>query len=150
MTSLGVTTNFLEKAARAMAGVFLLLIMLFPAAARASLDPHEAIRQYLHQSWQTAQGLPQNSVLSIAQTPDGYLWLGTEEGLVRFDGVHFTLFDKNTASLKSNLVMTLLVDHQGDLWVGTYGGGIAQLHKGKFQPLRHSTRTAFQSDPSSS
>ncbi len=125
--------NFLERAARAIAGVFLLLIMLFPIAARASLDPNEAIRQYLHQSWQTAQGLPQNSVLSIAQTPDGYLWLGTEEGLVRFDGVHFTLFDKNTASLKSNLVMTLLVDHLGDLWVGTYGGGIAQLHKGRFK-----------------
>ncbi len=132
MISLGATT-FLDKAKRPMLGMILLLVtLLLPAGARASLDPNQAIRQYLHQSWQTAQGLPQNSVLSIAQTPDGYLWLGTEEGLVRFDGVRFTLFDRNTAGLKSNLVMALLVDHRGALWVGTYGGGIAKLENGKF------------------
>ncbi len=111
--------------------LFLTLLLARPACA--SLDPDRALSQYIHRSWQTAQGLPQNSVLSLAQTPDGYLWLGTEEGLVRFDGVRFTVFDKKTAGFKNNMVLALLVDHNRDLWLGTFGGGIARLHQGKFQ-----------------
>ncbi len=115
-------------------GLLLLLSLLFaPVHGQAALDPNLKISQYIHEAWQTAQGLPQNSVLSIAQTRDGYLWLGTEEGLVRFDGVRFSVFDKNTAGLKSNMVLALLVDHRNDLWVGTYGGGVGRLHEGKFR-----------------
>lgn len=105
----------------------------FGLEATPSLDPSRPLTDFLHQSWQTAQGLPQNSVLAIAQTPDKYIWLGTEEGLVRFDGVHFTVFDKTTVGLKSNLVLALLVDRHGDLWMGALGGGIAHLHNGAFQ-----------------
>ncbi len=100
--------------------------------ARASLDPSRPIRQYIHQTWQTAQGLPQNSVLAIAQTPDGYLWLGTEEGLVRFDGVRFTIFDKHSSGLQTNQVQVLYVDAKGNLWIGTNGGGLGCLSHGKF------------------
>ncbi len=110
-----------------------LALFLVPASLQAALDPNQPISEYIHQSWQTAQGLPQNSVLSMAQTSDGYLWLGTEEGLVRFDGVHFSVFDKNTSGLRNNMVLALLVDHNKDLWVGTYGGGIARLHDGNFR-----------------
>ncbi len=99
---------------------------------RASLDPQQAIRQYILQTWQTAQGLPQNSVLASAQTPDGYIWLGTEEGIVRFDGVRFTTFDSRITGLQAATIKTLLVDHNQDLWIGTSGGGLSCLHHGKF------------------
>ncbi|HMJ63470.1 MAG TPA: two-component regulator propeller domain-containing protein, partial [Bryobacteraceae bacterium] len=67
-------------------------LLLAALSARASLDPSKALTQYVHRGWRADSGLPQNSVLAIAQTPDGYVWLGTEDGLVRFDGVRFTVF----------------------------------------------------------
>ena len=74
---------------------------LYPSAALA-LDPHRSLHQYVHRVWQTEHGLPQNTVFAIAQTPDGYLWVGTQEGLGRFDGVRFTIFDPtNTPALAS-------------------------------------------------
>jgi len=97
------------------------------------LDPAKALTQYVHESWHVADGLPQDDVLSLAQTPDGYLWLGTEEGLARFDGVHFTVFDKgNTPELQSNDINALLVDQTGNLWIGTGGGGVVRMNRGKF------------------
>src|SRR5947209_6471099 len=101
-----------------------LLLSLAPSA-RASLDPSKAISQFIQQSWQNEQGLPENSVTSIAQTRDGYLWLGTESGLARFDGLRFTVYDKgSTSGLTGNLITSLLVDHQGTLWIGTHDGGL--------------------------
>src|SRR5215472_19055513 len=55
--------------------------------------PSQRINQYVHNSWRSEDGLPQNSVDAILQTRDGYLWVGTEEGLVRFNGVQFTVFN---------------------------------------------------------
>jgi diguanylate cyclase (GGDEF)-like protein/putative nucleotidyltransferase with HDIG domain len=97
------------------------------------LDPAKALTQYAHGSWHEADGLPQDNVVSIAQTPDGYLWLGTEEGLARFDGLRFKVFDKsNTPELKSNDVYALLADRMGNLWIGTGGGGVLRMSQGKF------------------
>jgi ligand-binding sensor domain-containing protein len=91
----------------------------------AGLDPSLALSQYVHGNWQTQSGLPQNSVPSIAQTSDGYLWVGTEDGLARFDGLKFTLYDSQTVSaFRSNFVMSLRVDRDGVLWIGTHGGGL--------------------------
>ena len=64
-----------------------LAALALPASA---LDPGRRLTQYLQRIWQTRQGLPQSSILAIHQTRDGYLWLGTSAGLVRFDGVRFT------------------------------------------------------------
>ncbi|MBV9154934.1 MAG: hypothetical protein JO097_01640 [Acidobacteriaceae bacterium] len=101
--------------------------------AEAALDPSLAISQYVHSVWQSDAGLPENSVLAIAQTHDGYLWLGTEEGLVRFDGVRFTTYTKSAfPRLRSNQISALLVDHEGRLWVGTRGGGVSCLRDGEF------------------
>ncbi len=122
----------------------LLLLQVAPGPATASLDPDRPIAQYIHQGWQTAQGLPQNSVLSMAQTADGYLWMGTEEGLVRFDGVKFTTFDKHTAGLQNNLVQTLLLDRQQNLWIGTTGGGLSKFSHGKF--TAYTTRNGLSND----
>ena len=123
------TTDCLLKAR-----LFLWLLILtgWCAPAAASLDPNKPIRQYIHQVWQTPQGLPQNSVLAIAQTPDGYLWLGTEEGLARFDGLRFVVFDKHTSGLNSNMIRALMVDNHANLWVGTNSGGVSCLKNGKF------------------
>jgi len=114
---------------------FIVLVAGFGIASRsaAGLDPAKALTQYAHGSWHVADGLPQDNVISIAQTPDGYLWLGTEEGLVRFDGLRFTVFDRsNTPELKSNDICALLVDRMGNLWIGTAGGGVVRMTQGKF------------------
>ncbi|HEY3937725.1 MAG TPA: two-component regulator propeller domain-containing protein, partial [Bryobacteraceae bacterium] len=98
------------------------------------MDPSKAITQYVRQSWQAGSGLPHNSVLAIAQTSDGYIWLGTEEGLARFDGVQFTVFDKRSPSgPRSDGILSLLADHENNLWIGTHGGGLTRFRQGKFK-----------------
>jgi signal transduction histidine kinase/ligand-binding sensor domain-containing protein len=79
------------------------------------------------------QGLPQISVTSIAQTPDGYLWLGTFNGLVRFDGVRFRVFDEgNTPNLGSSGITQLEVDDQGALWIVTMADALVRMAAGQF------------------
>ena len=123
-----------SRAAGCRAGFALALATL--AAPAAALDPGRAVTQYRRDAWNTREGLPQSSVESIAQTPDGYVWLGTQEGLARFDGVRFVVFDKaNTPALRHNRVRALLADRDGGLWVGTEGGGVALLRDGAFVSL---------------
>jgi ligand-binding sensor domain-containing protein/signal transduction histidine kinase len=101
--------------------------------------------QYIRDIWGVDAGLPHNSVDAIAQTPDGYLWLGTEEGLARFDGVHFKVFDKeNTPALASNHISSLLVDSRKRLWIGTQGGGLVKLENGTF--ATYSVRNGLPND----
>ncbi len=95
----------------------------FAASLAFALDPHQALRHYGHRSWQTDTGLPQNTVHAILQTRDGYLWLATEGGLVRFDGTQFAVYDRQApARLPSASVNSLFEDSRGDLWIGTEGG----------------------------
>ena len=89
----------------------------------AAAGPVKAITQYNQRNWQAEAGLPQHSVQAITQTPDGYLWLGTQEGLVRFDGGRFVVFDKsNTPAFKRNSVYALEATRDGTLWAGTAAG----------------------------
>jgi ligand-binding sensor domain-containing protein len=75
------------------------LLLVFSHAARG-LDPKRSLDHYGHQAWRTDSGLPQNTIHSILQTRDGYVWLGTDGGLVRFDGIDFVTFDaENTPGL---------------------------------------------------
>jgi ligand-binding sensor domain-containing protein/signal transduction histidine kinase/FixJ family two-component response regulator len=95
-----------------------------------ALDPTKAITQYIHQFWQDE--LPQSTILSITQTRNGYIWFGTYKGLVRFDGVHFTVFDYSTnKNLKSNNIRALYEDKAGTLWIGT-NEGLCYLKDGDF------------------
>lgn len=101
----------------------------------SSLDPDKKITQYICDVWGIEENLPQNTVESIIQDKDGYLWLGTQEGLVRFDGVQFTVFDKrNVNQFLHNWVRTLYQDTNANLWIGTYGGGLTclNLENGQF------------------
>ncbi|MCI0747528.1 MAG: hypothetical protein L0Y58_19150 [Verrucomicrobia subdivision 3 bacterium] len=86
---------------------------------------------YTVTSWRAEDGLPQNSVNAIAQTRDGYLWVGTYNGLARFDGVRFTKFSVKDG-LRSPQIFRLLEDSSGDLWIGTLGGGLSRYHAGRF------------------
>jgi ligand-binding sensor domain-containing protein/signal transduction histidine kinase len=87
---------------------------------------------FIIKHWQTDEGLPQNSVTSILQDQTGYLWLGTLNGLVRFDGDRLTVFDENnTPGLNSSRIVSLFEDRAGHLWVGTETAGIARIKDGK-------------------
>jgi ligand-binding sensor domain-containing protein/signal transduction histidine kinase len=110
--------------------VALVLLAAAPAGA-AGLDPGKAVTQYNLDNWTTGSGLPQNTVTSIVQTRDGYLWIGSFGGLARFDGVRFVTFDRSTTpALRNSGVHALLPDRNGGLWVGTNGGGLTFLKDG--------------------
>jgi PAS domain S-box-containing protein len=116
----------------------LLRTLLLLLSATPALWAHDAVKpisQYVHTSWRTEgdEGLPQNSVQAIVQTKDGYLWLGTQEGLVRFNGARFTTFNNNsTDAIRDNDIRILFKDRQGNLWIGTQGGGLVEYSQRKF------------------
>src|SRR4051812_1376394 len=95
--------------------IVLLLFVVIVNAVRA-LDPNKSLNEFGVQVWLTENGLPQNTVQAITQTRDGYLWVGTQDGLARFNGVGFVIFDKeNTPQFKSDDIRVLLEDHSGAL-----------------------------------
>src|SRR5690349_14992214 len=97
-----------------------------------ALTAEKPLAQYSHSVWRTESGLPQNTVRAIVQTRDGYIWLATDDGLVRFDGIRFVTFDRqNTPAMKSSVILTLYEDGKGALWVGTDTGLLA-YRDGKF------------------
>ncbi len=94
------------------------------------LDPNKPAHQYVISNWQAQQGLPQNTAYCFLQTRDGYLWIGGYEGLSRFDGARFVVFNKQKGELKStNWVTALHEDRFGTLWVATDGGGLQRRHQ---------------------
>jgi signal transduction histidine kinase/ligand-binding sensor domain-containing protein/CheY-like chemotaxis protein/HPt (histidine-containing phosphotransfer) domain-containing protein len=116
------------------AAFFAILVMM--AAAAFALDPRLPLSHYRFDLWQTEQGLPENTIESIAQTPDGYLWVGTQEGLARFDGVRFLSFSRRTApGLLSDLIVALVPNPAGGLWIGAAGGGLLHYRDGDFTSL---------------
>ena len=108
--------------------ICLLLIAGIPAAY--GLDSGRALAQYVHRIWQSQQGLPQATIFSILQTHDGYLWLGTQAGLVRFDGVHFSSIDPDGTGLRDAWVRDLAEDRRHDLWIATSEFGVLRLRDG--------------------
>ncbi len=104
---------------------------LLTALSSAALDPRRALTQYGHDVF--TQGLPQVSVQALAQTSDGYLWAGTQQGLARFNGTRFASFDtRSTPELVGNVVWALLADRAGALWIGSVPGGLTRLQDGRF------------------
>ncbi|YCM45715.1 two-component regulator propeller domain-containing protein [Verrucomicrobiaceae bacterium 227] len=85
-------------------------------------------------SWTTGDGLPQNTVLAMAQTDDGFLWVGTRGGLARFDGINFEILGIPDGLLGVDIA-ALATDKSGGLWVGTFGGGVAHLKNGGLKTL---------------
>jgi signal transduction histidine kinase/ligand-binding sensor domain-containing protein len=94
--------------------------------------------EYGFDAWTTANGLPQNTVTGVAQTPDGYLWLSTFDGLARFDGVRFTIFDKgNTKNILNNRFSGIFVDRDGALWAVTENGIVTVYRNGAFTSFQN-------------
>lgn len=113
--------------------LFLWTVALFVpgclSSARA-LNTDRAITQYIQTSWSSESGLPQNSVHAVAQTADGFLWFGTEEGLARFDGVQFRIYNRHhTPGLASDYIQALAAGRDGSLWIGT-DSGLTHLERG--------------------
>ena len=102
--------------------VLLLLLAAGEFCSVFALDPAKTLTQYSSAVWTQQQGLPQDAIHAIAQTTDGYLWLGTDEGLARFDGYDFVVFRKEKGGLPSNSITSLAAAKDGSLWIGTADG----------------------------
>src|SRR4029077_481773 len=108
-------------------------------------------------TWTTDNGLPQNSVTGLTQTPDGYIWFTTNDGLVRFDGVRFKVFNKsNTPGITNNRMLGAFADKSGTIWMTTEVGDILSYKEGIFNIAMRSDevpsgfRSRFFHDPSGS
>lgn len=113
-----------------------LLCLFAPWRAAQALDPSKAITQYVHTTWRMDDGLPHNGVTRVLQTKDGYLWVGTQGGLARFDGVRFTVFNhSNTPALPSDFISGLVEDRQGTLWIATRNNGVLFYRNGRFSQV---------------
>ncbi|MGQ9896691.1 MAG: ligand-binding sensor domain-containing protein [Acidobacteriota bacterium] len=125
--------------------LFSVIILLLSVHRANALDPDRLLTQYVRQVWTVNEGLPTNAIFTILQTHDGYIWVGTHEGLARFDGVHFTVFNhQNTPILSNNRVTVLCEAPSGTLWIGTggdrfftsggvRGGGLFRYDQGHWQ-----------------
>lgn len=122
----------------------LILTVCLPAGSGAqaqsvalpSLDSEKAIHQYVHDVWQAEDGLPNYAINDILRTSEGYLWLATHGGAVRFDGVRFKVFNKqNTPEIKNSFMTSLVEDRGGALWLGSRGSGLLRYQHGRFTRL---------------
>jgi signal transduction histidine kinase/ligand-binding sensor domain-containing protein len=92
--------------------------------------------QFRSTQWTADSGLPQNIIRGIVQTPDGYMWVATLNGVARFDGVRFTIFDKgNTPGIAANRFVSMVKGVPGDLWLYTENGAVTRRHQNEFRTL---------------
>ncbi|MGO9437609.1 MAG: two-component regulator propeller domain-containing protein [Terracidiphilus sp.] len=118
------------KAALALSTIFTLIFLLGSSPALA-LDPSLDISQYAHTAWTVRDGFSLGNIYAMAQTPDGYLWLGTEFGPFRFDGIHAVPWQPPAGQkLSDKNINALLATRDGTLWIGTMSG-LATLNRGK-------------------
>lgn len=114
--------------------ILVLLLCVLSAAALHPLDPSKTINQYVDEQWTTGNGLPGNSIVAIAQTDDGYLWVATRQLLCRFNGIKFKtyrLFNIGQEGYKE--ITSLRIDSEGLLWIGTRGEGLFKFEKEVFE-----------------
>jgi signal transduction histidine kinase/ligand-binding sensor domain-containing protein len=116
--------------------------------ARA-LDPNRLPSQYVREQWTTEPRFPGGVVNGIAQTTDGYLWIGTDRGLIRFDGFNFRPVSLTSIAVASNVsILQLLTDAGGRLWIRPQGADLVRQKEGKFESVRygHGAITALSKD----
>lgn len=110
--------------------IFVFLVFLFSLCYLTSQSQASAViwADYVNQVWTAAEGLPGNTVTDLLQKSDGYIYIGTYDGLVRFDGVKFTILNKNTVSdFRCVSARTIFEDTDGNLWVGSNDEGVAKI-----------------------
>ncbi|HKY43761.1 MAG TPA: two-component regulator propeller domain-containing protein, partial [Pyrinomonadaceae bacterium] len=112
------------------------LVLLSLAQTARAVDPSRELSQYIRDQWGSAKGFPGGQVYAITQTGDGYLWIGAEKGLVRFDGINFRLFNHaNTPLLPVGPVRGFVVDSEGALWIHWGGPRLLRYSNGKFEDV---------------
>lgn len=104
-----------------------LLAVIPLAVPLRALDPAKSLTQYAHRIWGQEEGLFQPTIYSILQSRDGFLWLGTQDSLIRFDGIHFREFEAEVSGLHQTLIHALAEDREGNVWVGSLGAGVARI-----------------------
>jgi signal transduction histidine kinase/ligand-binding sensor domain-containing protein len=118
-----------------------LCAMLVMVPTAQALNPSRLLDQYIHDRWSVDLGLPAGPVNAVAQTPDGYLWIGSEQGLVRFDGVSFRVFNHaNTESLPGGRVIGLVTDKEGSLWIHLDTRDVLCYRHNRFEPVSSQER----------
>src|SRR5215831_4842879 len=110
-------------------------VRLLSVATLVAFSPGAAAQGgYRFDAINTNNGLPQNTVRAILQTHDGYLWFTTFDGLVRYNGERFEVFNKaNSKGINSNRFLCLYEDVDGTLWIGTEDGGLTRYANGRFR-----------------
>jgi ligand-binding sensor domain-containing protein/signal transduction histidine kinase len=117
----------------------LLICLIFASWLNAHSQQSEELQLFTHRSWHIQDGLPDEVIQTLAQTPDHYLWLGTSKGLLRFDGQNFTQFDgRDSALLRAQDILCLLAARDGSLWIGTDGGGLLHYANGRIRAYKAS------------
>jgi signal transduction histidine kinase/ligand-binding sensor domain-containing protein len=124
--------NTFRDPRRPRAPVLAVAAVCFLPTANA-IDPHRAMSQYVRDQWGAEQGFPRGPVYAIAQTTDGYLWIGTDAGLVRFDGWNFRLVKDASGSFAVGSVLGLEPDRDGGLWVRLQDLTILRYRNGAFE-----------------
>ena len=120
-----------KRCTNALIALSFLLVLWGPPALQA-LDTQKSLTLYSRTTWTQADGLPEETITRIAQTRDGLLWLGTHEGLVRFDGYEFLALTTENSQLPSNSVNALMGGADGALWIGT-PVGLTRFQNGGFR-----------------
>jgi len=114
----------------------LLFLSLFAARPMAALDPNKAPGEYIIRNWAEEDGLPHRLVLALYETRDGYIWLGTQDGLARFDGVHFTVFNSvNTPAIVESSMRAMVETRDGTLWIATLRSDLLRIKAGHFERM---------------
>ncbi len=102
----------------------LLLLCIVWSAAACALDSGARFHDYVLDNWNIESGLPQISVLSITQDGTGYMWIGTQNGIARFDGVRFVTYDRQASGVDTTMATVAFTDHNGEPWFGTPHGAL--------------------------
>ncbi len=144
-----------ERRASLVPAVFFLLLYMVFSVFCFALDPRKQLSQYVIDTWGSEQGLPQNTVQAVVQDDEGYIWAGTQGGLVRFDGTRFEVFDRgNQEQIENSWFWALYKDRGGGLWCGSFGGGLLRFKDGEFtrfsekDGLSHPVITSIREDAS--
>ncbi|MCK4763237.1 MAG: helix-turn-helix domain-containing protein [Candidatus Aminicenantes bacterium] len=109
-----------------------MFMVLFPGAPLLALDPDKPLDRFLIDQWEISAGLPSDNITALAQTTDGFLWIGTDKGLVRFDGLKFELLDIDNNPETTHLrISTLFANKKNTLWIG-HQKGLTRFRQGEF------------------
>lgn len=120
---------------------FWLVCGLLAAAPAWALDPKVRFSDYVRDNWTLESGLPQISALSITQDGIGYVWIGTQSAIARFDGTRFVVFDRESTGIDTTLASVAYTDRRGEVWFGSAHGALHE-RQGRFEALRAGPRHA--------